>query len=265
MEKLLKRFGDFVPNIIISLVIFAVGYVVIRLVLKILKKVFSHSRIEETGWRFILSAIRAALYVMLFVMILSELNVPMTSIITALGTAGITIGLALRDSLSNVAGGFIVMFGQLFKVGDFVEIDGKQGYVNNITILNTRLLTMDNRAVLIPNSKVSNATIVNFTQEDLRRLELNFNISYSSDIVLAERVLLETVEANPLSLDKPDKPFIRISEQGDHAMVILLRVWVKTSDYWELRYGLLADVKQAFDREGIIIPFGQLDIHLDKE
>lgn len=261
----MDKLYDYLPNVLFAVITFAVGYLVIRVTIRILREMFSRSKLDETGWRFILSGIRAALYVILFIIMLSELKVPMASIITALGTAGVAIVVGLKDSLSNVAGGFIVLFGSPFKIGDYVEINGQQGNVEHISLLYTRLLTLDYKAVLIPNSQVATATVINYTQEDMRRLELRFNVSYTDDLNRAESVLLSVVEANPLSLDKPDKPYIRICEQGSSSMVILLRVWVKTSDYWELRYGLMADVKEAFDREGITIPFEQLDIHFDKK
>ncbi len=264
MDKYIDKLYDYLPNILFALITFAAGYLIIKVVIRLLREMFARSKLDETGWKFILSAIKVGLYVMLFVMILAELKVPMASIITALGTAGVAIVVGLKDSLTNVAGGFIVLFGSPFKSGDFVEIAGQQGYVDRVSMLYTRLLTMDNKAVMIPNSTVATTTVINYTQEDMRRLELWFNISYSTDIGTAKQVLLDTVSSNPLSLDKPDEPYIRVSEQSDSSIVLLLRVWVKTSDYWELRYGLLSEVKEAFDREGVSIPFPQLDVHLDK-
>jgi small conductance mechanosensitive channel len=206
---------------------------------------------------------RAVLYVILIVMVLARLQVPMSSIVAALGTAGLAIGLALRDSLSNVAGGFILMFNRPFKVGDFVEIKGNQGTVSQITVLYTKLLTIDNKAIMIPNGTVSSATISNFTQEELRRLEITFDVSYSSDFRKVQQLIFETVEKNALALDSPDKPFIRLSEHSSSSLKIILRVWVKSEDYWDLKFDLLADIKEAFDRENIQIPFNQLDVHID--
>lgn len=264
-EKLADRLIEYAPNLLAALVIFFVGYIVIRLLTRLLASVFRRSKIDETGWTFLLSLIKTTLYVILIVMILSQLKVPMSSIVAALGTAGLAIGLALRDSLSNVAGGFILMFSRPFKVGDFVEIADKEGTVEQISILYTKLLTADNKAVMIPNATVANATITNFTQEELRRLELRFNIAYDNDFRKAQEIVLKTASGNPMSLELPDKPFIRLSGHNDNSLELLLRVWVRSENYWELRFALLADVKEAFDAGGIEIPFNQLDVHLDQK
>lgn len=265
LEKLLQQFLDYLPNILYALIIFAVGFVAVKLITKLMRAGFSRTKLDKTGWSFLISVTRAALYVILAVMILSQLKVPMSSIVAALGTAGLAIGLALRDSLSNVAGGFILMFSHPFKVGDYIEIGGKEGTVSAISIINTKLLTLDNKAVIIPNSIMTSKTITNFTQEEHRRLELRFNISYDDDFELARQTLLETVTANALSLSKPQPPYIRMSRHSGSSVELLLRVWVKTEDYWELYYGLMNEVKQAFDGADITIPYEQLDVHISQE
>lgn len=254
---------DYLPNILYSLLIFAAGYIVIRLTAKLMRSAFSRTKLDKTGWEFLISLTKAAMFVILGVMILSQLQVPMSSIITALGTAGLAIGLALRDSLSNVAGGFILMFSRPFKVGDYIEIGGKEGTVSTIDILNTKLLTIDNKAVLIPNSIMTSKTITNYTQEELRRLELKFNISYGDDHRLAEQILNETVAADPLALSAPEPPYVRMSDHRSNSIELLLRVWVNTENYWELKFSLLASVKEAFEAAGLTIPFEQIDVHLD--
>ena len=264
LDKYIDKLSDYLPNILGAVLISAIGAILIRLFIRFLAKVFRRTKLEETGRKFLLSAIKAALYVILVVMALSELKVPMTSILAALGTAGLAICLALKDSLSNVAGGFIVMLERPFSVGDYIEIGGNEGTVDNITILNTTIHTIDYKTVIIPNATVASATITNFTREEHRRLELKFSVPYSVDHKRAEAVILRVVEANPFSLDVPDKPYIRVCEHSESAIMILLRVWVKTENYWELRFGLLSEVKEAFDAEGIAIPFRQVDVHLDK-
>ncbi|MBP3273281.1 MAG: mechanosensitive ion channel family protein [Ruminococcus sp.] len=263
-EKLWNKLTDYAPNLLAAIIISAVGYIMIKLILNLLRSALKKSKLDETGWSFLLSLIKATLYVILAVMVLSQLKVPMSSIIAALGTAGLAIGLALRDSLSNVAGGFIIMFSRPFKVGDFVEIAEKEGTVDRISILYTKMLTLDNKAVIIPNSTVASATITNYTQEELRRLELRFNIPYSCDHRTAEEIILKSVKKSPLTLELPDKPYIRVSGHEENSIELLLRVWVRSENYWELRFGLLADVKDAFFENGITIPYKQLDVHISK-
>ncbi|MGN0632819.1 MAG: mechanosensitive ion channel family protein [Oscillospiraceae bacterium] len=262
-DRLSQGLADYAPNLLFALVIFIAGYLVIRFILFLVKKFLKKSHIDATAGSFLVSLLRAILYVILGVMILSQLQVPMSSIVAALGTAGLAIGLALRDSLTNVAGGFILMFNRPFKAGDFIEINGKEGVVKHITILYTKLLTIDNKAILIPNGTVASATITNFTQEELRRLELVFDISYSSNYRAAEALILEKVNSNPLTLQAPDKPFITLSEHSESSVKILLRVWVRSENYWDLRFALLSDIKDAFDQNGIKIPFNQLDVHVN--
>ncbi len=260
-EKLSQKIADYLPNILSALIILVVGYIVIKLLLKLMRTAFSHSKLDETGWNFLISLTKAVLYVILTVMVLSQLKVPMSSIIAALGTAGLAIGLALRDSLSNVAGGFIVMFSRPFRVGDYVEIADKEGFVSQISIIYTKLLTLDNKAVIIPNSTVVSATVTNYTQEDMRRLELRVNISYDSDFSKAKLLVYGVCKQNPLALDKPAEPYIRMSGHNEGAVELLLRVWVRTEDYWELRFGLYEEIKEVFDANGIIIPYPQLEVH----
>ncbi|MCD8094797.1 MAG: mechanosensitive ion channel [Ruminococcus sp.] len=265
-ENLTESLKEYAPNIFYALIIFAAGYIIIRLVVKSLRAVFAKSQhIDETAWSFLISLIRTVLYVILCVMILSQLQVPMSSIVAALGTAGLAIGLALKDSLGNVAGGFLIMFNRPFKVGDYVDVKGSEGTVSEITILYTKLLTIDNKAIMIPNGTVSSATITNYTQEAMRRLELKFDISYDADFHKAMRLLERVISSNSLSLNDPDPPFVRLSEYKSSSIRLTARVWVKSENYWELRYALLAEIKDAFDREGIEIPYDQLDVHIDSE
>ncbi|MGN0601997.1 MAG: mechanosensitive ion channel family protein, partial [Oscillospiraceae bacterium] len=154
------------------------------------------------------------------------------------------------------------MFTHPFRCGDFVEINGVTGTVKAITILYTRLLTVDNKAVLIPNGKVSSATIINYTYEEYRKLEMHFSISYSQDFHKAIAVIKDVISKNPLALNKPEEPLVVVSEHGESAVKILVRVCVKSEDYWELNYALLEQVKDRFDSEGIEIPYNKLDVQL---
>lgn len=265
IEKLGERLLNYAPNLIFSAVILAVGMIVIRIAVIMLKKALKNSRLDTIGASFLISLLRAVLYVILGVMILSQLKVPMSSIVAALGTAGLAIGLAVKDSLTNVAGGFILMFNRPFKAGDFVSINGNEGTVTQITILYTKLLTPDNKAVLIPNGTVSSEIITNYTQEELRRLEMKFDVSYDSDIVLAQRILEAAAAQCPLSLKEPEAPFSRIAEYKESSVRLILRVWVRSENYWELYYRLNEKAKTAFDDAGINIPFNQLDLHFTNE
>lgn len=261
-EKFLNWLEEFLPLLLSAALIFAAGMLLTKLIIKIMTKALHRSRLDETAYSFLISLVRTLLYIIVIIVSLSKLNVPMTSIIATLSAAGLAIGLALQNSLSNVAGGFIIMFSHPFRVGDFVEINGSTGTVHSISILYTRLLTLDNKAVMIPNGTVAGATIVNYTQEDYRRLDMYFCIDYAEDFHRAEDVIYEVIKNQPLALNVPEPPAVVMAEHAASSIKLLTKIWVKSADYWTLNYAMLADVKDAFDKAGIAIPFDQLDVHV---
>ena len=262
-DKLLKFVENFGPTLLASAAILVIGIIVSKLLLKFIAKALKKSRLEPTGHAFLLSVLKVVFYIIVIIMALTKLGVPMTSIVAMITAAGLAVSLAIKENLSNVAGGFIVMMTRPFKVGDYIKIGEAEGNVTAISIMYTRLLTLDTRAVLIPNSTVANSTITNFTQMPHRRLEMHFSISYSDNYRRAKELIEAAIKAEPRTLDTPDKPLIAMDEHGASAVDILVRVWVNTNDYWPVRYELLRAVKQSFDDEGITIPFNQLDVHLD--
>lgn len=264
-ERFWARLEIMLPDIVAALIILTVGFIVTRMTLKLMAKGLNIKHVDPTIHKFSMSLVRVVLTVMVVIMALSALNVPMSSILTAIGTAGLAIGLALQDSLSNVAGGFLILFSKPFKCGDYVKIGSEEGTVDMISMLYTRLLTVDNRAVFIPNSSAAKSTVVNITSEETRRLELKLQISYESDIRRAKQVVLDTVNGESKVLHSPDEPFAAVWEQADSAVVLIMRAWVKTEDYWEVRFDLLERLKYAFDENGIAIPYGQLDVHLKEK
>lgn len=264
MEHILEKLENFLPYLISAAIIFIVGMLITKIIIGIMTKALKKSRLDATIHVFLISLVRTVLYILVIIMTLSKLNVPMTSIIATLSAAGLAIGLALQGSLSNVAGGFIIMFSHPFRVGDFIEINNVTGTVNAITILYTRLLTVDNKAVLIPNGTVSSATIINYTQEDCRRLDIYFSIAYDEDFYKAADVIRKVIKDEPLALSEPEPPTVVMCEHGASAIKILVKVWVKSENYWTLNYDLILKVKDAFDEQNISIPYDQLDVHIEK-
>lgn len=263
-KQFIEQIEHFLPHFISAVIIFISGMILTKIVIKILTRGLKRSKIDSTAHSFLQSLLKTVLYILVVIITLSALQVPMSSIIATVGAAGVAVALALQSSLSNVAGGFLIMFTHPFKCGDFIEINNVSGTVNAITILYTRLLTLDNKAVLIPNGTVSGATIINYTQEDYRRLDINFSIAYESDYRKSEEIILDVINSNELALDIPEKPFVTISAHEDSSVKILARIWVKSSDYWDLNYQLLEQVKDKFDENGINIPYNKLDIHIEK-
>ena len=191
-----------------------------------------------------------------------SLQVPMTSIIAAIGAAGLAIGLALQNSLSNVAGGFIILFTRTFKIGDYISVGGQEGFVDAISILQTTILTMENKRVSIPNKMVTDSVVVNFTALEKRRLELRFNIAYEDDHKKAKAIILSILNSHPDIIHEPDEPMCVMEAHADSSIVLLMRAWLPTPKYWATRYDVIQKVKEEFDRNGITIPYNQVDMHI---
>ena len=180
-----------------------------------------------------------------------------------LGAAGLSVGLALQGTLSNFAGGVMILLFKPFKVGDLIESQGHKGTVKEIHIFVTILLTFDNKTVILPNSAVSNNDIVNYTTQGILRVDMKFGISYDSNIKDAKDVLMNIVKSHPKVLKEP-APFIGVSELADSSVNLVVRPYAKIQDYWEVYFHVVEEGKLALDKAGITIPFPQMDVHLDK-
>lgn len=257
---IIHKIQDAIPTLLVAVVVFFIGVLLAKLLQKMIKRGMRRSNIDETAIGFFQSLIRVILYTVLIVICLSILNVPMSSIVAVIGAAGLAIGLALQNSLSNLAGGFIILFSKPFKAGDFIETSGVSGTVESVGILYTRIITVDNKTIYIPNGTVSGSVISNYTEKKLRRLDLEFSISYASDFDKARSLILQAIQAEEIALKEP-APLVRMGRQDDSAVVVFTYVWVDSSNYWELRYTLLEKVKKQFDANGISIPFPQVDVH----
>lgn len=262
LERFLKWIEVLAPTFLAALIILAAGTIFTKITIKIMTKGLKKSKIEPTAHGFLISLVKTILYMFVFIIFLSVLKVPMTSIIAAVSAAGLAIGLALQNSLSNIAGGFIILFAKPFKKGDFVEIGSDIGKVDEISILYTRLLTSDNKAVHIPNGNITSTSVTNYSEENLRRLDLNFSIGYDDDYKKAISLILDFINNHPLSLKKPDEPLVRMTSHDASAINIVSRVWVKNENYHELRFDMLEGIKDAFDKNGISIPYNQLDVRI---
>lgn len=252
-------------TIVVALIIFVVGLILIKAIKTLLKKALKKSKhIDPICHRFIVSLTEILLYILLIIMTLSKLNVDMSSMVALLSVVSLSLGLAIQDSLSNVAGGFIVLFSKPFKVGDFVDLGGVSGTVRHINILQTKLLTPDNKAIYIPNGQVSAAKITNFSAEELRRLDLSLDIDYQDNAALAKSVISEVIAKHPLAKKEP-APTVRIGSFENSAVRIVVRVWVKNESYWDLNFDLIEQIKDGFDKNGISIPFNQLDVHIKEK
>lgn len=219
---------------------------------------------DDSFRSFLVSFTKIVLYVVLVVTVAMILGVPATSFITVLASCGVAIGLALQGSLSNFAGGLMILFFKPFKVGDYIEASGETGTVVEISVVYTELLTLDNKRITLPNGSLTNSVIKNYSSEELRRVDLTFNAAYDCDVQKVKEIIGSVVNAHPNALQDP-APFVRLSEQADSALIYTVRIWCKNEDYWTVYFDVTEGVKAAFDQNGITIPFPQMDVHIESK
>lgn len=221
------------------------------------------AKIEVSTRGIIVNVLGILIKVIIGITALAIIGVPMTSMIAVIGSCGLAVGLALQGSLSNIAGGFIILVLKPFKAGDFITSGDIAGTVEEISIFHTKLLTLDNRRIIVPNSTISNSTITNVSALKERRVDLTFTAAYQNDIDTVEKVLRDVCASHALVFKDPE-PFARLSAHKDSALEYTVRVWCKADDYWTVYFDLIRDVKNAFDKNGISIPYPQLDVHTGK-
>lgn len=248
-------------NIISALLILIIGLVVIKLILHVVRKTLEKSSIDEVLYHFIIKMAKIALWVILILLIMECFGFKASSLLTMLAAAGAAIALALKDSLANVAGGIMILINKPFSQDDYVDINGATGKVKKIDLFVTHLHTYDNKVVTIPNGIVNTSILTNYTQEDLRRVDCKFSVSYDSDIAEVKEILSGIAESNPMILKEPE-PVIGVAEHGDSGIIMDLLAWCSTDDYYTVKYYLEEEVKLAFDKAGIDIPFPQMDVRI---
>ena len=250
-----------IPTILFAILVLIVGMILCKLSVKLITRGMERAKTDITVAKFVRQCVKIILYVLLAVVVLSVLGVPTTSVITVIGTAGVAIGLALQDSLSNVAGGFILLITKPFKIGDYIIVNGVEGTVSQIAILHTRLDSASNQSIIIPNSQAATATVINNSANDTRRVDMKFSIAYEDDYEHARQVILDVLSGNEKVLQDP-APTVRMLEHGASAIVIATRPWCRNADYWDVYYDTTEQVRKAFIENNISIPFDQLDVHV---
>lgn len=271
LDKLMDEGSQWLPwltekgvSIIVGIIIFFVGKFIAKRVASWIENRMLKSKVDKAVAGFASSILYALMFAGIVLMALGQIGVETTSFIAILGAAGLAVGLALQGSLSNFASGVLIILLRPFRSGDFVEAGGQMGTVNRIELFHTHMKTPDNRVIIVPNSDVMNSSIVNYSRESTRRLDLVIGISYDSDIKKARDLLNEILTADERVLKDP-APVIWVSELADSSVNFAVRPWVNAGDYWALRSDLLEKVKYTFDANGIGIPFPQMDVHLSKE
>tara|TARA_B100001741_G_scaffold74358_1_gene60103 strand:+ start:450 stop:1277 length:828 start_codon:yes stop_codon:yes gene_type:complete len=258
LSELLSSFGI---SLFIALSILIIGRQVVKILIKVISTALERSNTEDTVRIFVTNLLNTLLMIVVFIAAINQLGIQTTSIIAVLGAAGLAIGLALQGSLSNFAAGILIVIYRPYKVGDYIQADNHLGTVDDIQIFSTVLKTPDNKLVIVPNGSIMNGSIVNFSNQDKRRVDIIASCSYEDDIDKVKSVLADILSKDDRILNEP-KPRIAVSELADSSVNFIVRPWVKNSDYLDVYYSLLEEIKKRFDQEGIAIPYPQTDVHI---
>jgi len=260
-DRLLDSAMIYAPKLLLAIITLLVGLWIIKIFTRWLGRLMDKREMDATLKPFFVSLIGALLKIMLMISVISMVGVQMTSFIALLGAAGLAIGLALSGTLQNFAGGIIILLFKPFKVGDLLEAQGYTGVVKEIQLFNTILLSLDNKTIILPNGGLSSSSMVNYSTQDKRRVDMTFGIGYGDDIDKAKNLLGEIMANQPKILKDP-APFIGVVELGDSSVNFAVRGWVMAADYWNVYFYMHETVKKEFDLNQIGIPFPQRDVHV---
>lgn len=270
IEKLFEKFSEsgelyiWVMAIIKILLIIGIGLIVIRILLKITDKALSKSSTDPVLYTFIKNVMKAVVIITIITMCLGVLGIQMHTVIAVVGAAGAAVALALKDSLANIAGGVMIIITKPFSKDDFIDIGDVSGKVHHIDLFLTTLKTYDNKTITIPNGIVNTSVLVNHSEEDNRRVDCTFGIGYSDDISEAKEIMKRVCSENPAIFPEPE-PVMGVANHGQSCVEMDLKVWCRTSDYWDVKYYLEENIKLAFDEHGIHIPYKQIDVHIKEQ
>jgi len=260
IDKLLEQGASLGLTLIKAFLIFIIGHYLIKLINKIIKRILARRDIEMSVKTFVGSLVNVVLTILLIISVVGALGVQTASFAALLASAGVAVGMALSGNLSNFAGGLIILLFKPFKVGDYIEGQGTGGTVKEIQIFHTILVTIDNRTVYIPNGALSSGAVVNFSRQDTRRIEWTFSIDYGENYDKVKQVI-ESILARETRILPDPVPFIALNTLADSSVNVIVRVWVKSENYWNVYYDINQAVYTTFNEQGIDFPFPQLTIH----
>ncbi len=250
------------PRLLVALLVLVVGFAVVKTILKAVKRAQAKRPGHQTARTFLNTCLSIAMKTVIILVAASVLGFPMNSAITVLASAGAAIALALQSSLSNIASGLLLIATNSYQIGDYVESNGQSGTVKEIGLFHTKLITPDNRHVLIPNSNVASAPLTDYSNEETRRIDFTVGVGYESNVEDVKQTLIHLANQHPLVLQDPI-PMARLAEMGDSALLFTFRVWVLASDYWTVKFDLNEQIVKTFAEKKINIPYPQMDVHVD--
>jgi len=261
LEKSSQILIEYGPKLVGAIIVWIIGSIVIKTISKAFTRVLDKRDMDESLKPFLRSLVSILLKVLLVISVLGMLGVEMTSFIAILGAAGLAVGMALSGTLQNFAGGVVILLFKPFKVGDFIDAQGHKGTVKEIQIFNTILTDLDNKTIILPNGGLSTSSMVNYSTEPIRRVDWTFGIAYGDSVETAKKVLGELIKNDKRILNEP-APFVAVSGLGDSSVNFTVRAWVEGANYWGVFFDMNENVYNAFNKEGLNIPFPQMDVHV---
>ena len=262
-ESLVPDLFNFALQVIIAIIVYAVGAKLIKMTVKIVRKTLERRNTDIGVIQFLSAVIRYSMYFVLFMVILNLFGIATTSAVAVLGSCGVAVGLALQGSLANFAGGVLILLLKPFVVGDYIVEGSNEGTVYEISIFYTKLKTVDNKVIVIPNGNLSNSSLINVSHMDNRRVDVAVGIAYEADIRTAKDILYKVAEKDPARL--PDEDIVvAVDNLGASSVDMTVRIWVKSEDYWPTKWRLTENIKYALDENNISIPYQQIDVQIKK-
>lgn len=264
IDKLSEATINFVPSFIKAIAVLVIGLLLIKLLRRIFSKLMGRRSLDPTALKFFLDLFTWVFRVLLIISVIDQLGIPTTSFVAAIGAAGLAVGLSLQGSLSNFAGGLLIVIFKPFRVGDTIEAQGEAGTVHAIRIFNTKIITGNNQVIYLPNGSLSNGTIRNFSKEPLRRADITLPIPYEADLRLIKNIVKDVLSKDPLILAEP-APVVQVKSLAENAVNLQVLIWAQNADYGTMVANFYENIKYAFDANGITNPHAQRDIHIIDE
>ena len=253
-----------VSNLLPAVIMLVVSLIVVKIITTLVAKGIEKGRVEKSLHTFIKATVKTVLYFLVLIIVLGMLGIPITSLIATLSVAGLAVSLAIQSTLTNITGGVSILATKPFKVGDFIEVGDTSGTVKEIGLVYTKIVTMDKKLVFIPNGKISDTVVTNYNAERQRRLVLKITASYDDDIKKVKKALKEAVDSDERILEDP-APLINVSNYLESSIEYIVAVWVKSSDYWDVNWYLLEEVKHSFDRNDVTMTYNHINVHMVNE
>jgi small conductance mechanosensitive channel len=260
-DWIMEKIVEYGTSLLFAVAVIVIGFWIVKRINKLVRRTFEKKDFDPSLETFLASTIAISLRILVIITALSQLGIEMTSFVALLGAAGLAIGMAFSGTLSNLAGGVMILFFKPYRVGDFIEAQGEKGTVKELRIFNTILITLDNKTVIIPNGPLANGNMINYSTQTKRRVDFTVGIAYGDDYDTAKNTLLEFVKDDPRIIDAEDN-FIGLVELADSSVNLTLRVWCKTEDYWAVFFNMNERIYKEFGSKGLNIPFPQMDVHV---